>query len=166
MRLVSIKDFDIINSFNISVSVWCGYCPIKCDGCHNRQYWGIDSGVEFQDKHLNTILAKLNEGVEKDLSILGGEPLANVNIEGVTRLVKTVKETYPNKKILLWTGYDWFFVKHTEVVKYIDVLIDGRFDLTQPENKCRFKGSKNQKIIDVQKSLLRGEVILYDTSNL
>lgn len=166
MRLVSVKDFDIINSLNISVSVWCGYCPIRCEGCHNSKYWGEDSGVEFTDKHINTILLKLNEGVNKDLSILGGEPFADINIDGITKLVKKVRALYPHKKIIVWTGYDWFFVRNKEVMKYIDILIDGRYDKSLPDKKCRLKGSSNQRVIDVQKSLNKGEVVLYDSTNL
>lgn len=162
MRLVSIKDFDIINSTNISVSVWCGYCPIRCKGCHNSQYWNPDSGVEFKPKHIETVLNKLNEYIDKDLSILGGEPLSDVNIDGVTELVKTTKSKFPNKTIMLWTGYDWDQVKHHECIKYIDILIDGRYDETKKDKACRFKGSTNQRVINVKKSLNNGEVVLYD----
>lgn len=162
MRLVSIKDFDIINSLNISVSIWCGYCPMRCDGCHNSEYWGIDSGVEFNDKHIETILTKLNEGVDKDLSILGGEPLCDINLDGVTNLVRKVKTEFPHKKIMLWTGYNFNEVKNYEVIEYLDVLVDGRYDKNNKERYSRFKGSSNQRVIDIQKTLKYGDVILFD----
>lgn len=162
MRLVSIKDFDIINSTNISVSVWCGYCPIRCNGCHNSQYWSLDSGVEFQDKHIETILEKLNEYIDKGLSILGGEPLADINIDGVTKLVKATKGKFPNKTIILWTGYDWDMIKNNECIKYIDIIIDGIYDETKVDSTCRFRGSTNQRMIDVKQSLEENKVILYN----
>ena len=160
MRLVSIKDFDIINSLNISVSVWCGYCPIRCEGCHNSKYWSKDSGIEFNDKHLDIILKKLEEGVSKDLSILGGEPLADLNVGGVTKLIKAVKETYPSKKIMLWTGMEWDEIKDYECIKFLDIVIDGKYEHDNKNKTCRLIGSSNQRIIMAKESLSTGEVIV------
>lgn len=161
MRLVSIKDFDIINSLNISVSVWCGYCPIRCEGCHNSKYWSKDSGIEFNDNHIDIVLKKLEEGVSKDLSILGGEPLADLNVDGVTKLVKSVKNTYPNKKIMLWTGMKWDEIKDYDCVKFLDIVIDGKYEHDKKNKTCRLIGSDNQRIIMVKESLDAEEVIVW-----
>lgn len=146
MRYADIKPFDINNGFGIRVSFWVTGCPIKCKGCHNKEIWNKDSGYEYNENTEQYILELLGED-NKDLSILGGEPLAYWNYEGVLGLVKKVKEVYPNNKIWIWTGYDYEQVKDYEIMQYIDVLIDGMYIEGLKDEETWWRGSSNQRMI-------------------
>lgn len=162
MNKVSILDFDINNGEGIRVSLWVAGCPHKCDGCHNKHYWDKTVGKEFTYKDSNKIIDLLEKDISKDFSILGGEPLAPYNIDTVTELCKQIKFKYPNKNIWIWTGYQYDNFKSREIMKYIDVLIDGKFIKELYDSELKWRGSSNQRIIDVQKSLQQGKVVLYD----
>ena len=121
------------------------------------------SGEEFTEEKLNYIIENIDKhNVKRDLSILGGEPLCDENVEGVLQVCKIFKEKYPEKKIYIWTGYTWenFNELQREVLKYIDVLVDGKFIYNKKKIGLKFRGSYNQRIIDVKESLQRNEVIL------
>lgn len=158
MRYSGIKSCDINNGDGLRVSFWTQGCPHKCKGCHNPETWCENGGKEFTKETLEMIMNELELG--QNLSILGGEPLAEYNIKGVTNMVKKIKESIPNLNIWLWTGYVWEDIKHLEVIKDINVLIDGEYI---EGLKCEGKhfGSNNQRIIDVEKSLGKKHIILY-----
>ena len=106
MRISKIKDNDVANGMGIVMSVWTQGCPHHCKGCFNLETWNYDSGKEFTNDDLNYIIENINKyNVERDLSVLGGEPLCPENVDGVIHLCKTIREIYPNKKIYVWTGY-------------------------------------------------------------
>ncbi|KGM93449.1 hypothetical protein Z955_14995 [Clostridium botulinum C/D str. DC5] len=162
MNKVSILDFDINNGEGVRVSLWVAGCPHECDGCHNECYWDKTVGKEFTYKDSNKIIDLLEKDISKDFSILGGEPLAPYNIDTVTELCKQIKFKYLNKNIWIWTGYQYENFKDKEIMKYIDVLIDGKFIKELYDRELKWRGSSNQRIIDVQKSLQQGKVVLYD----
>ena len=151
MNLVSIQDWDLINGEGWNLSVWVSGCPHKCKGCHNSEYWNPDTGVAYRDEEWQTIISALQDNAihQKNLSILGGEPLAPYNIKGVYNLVSQAKEQIPNLKIYLWTGYTRAQLREMplaeDILKYVDVLIDGKFE---EENKAplKLRGSSNQII--------------------
>ena len=137
-----IKDNDIANGDGITMSLWTQGCPHRCKGCHNPQTWSFDNGKEFTDKELQYILDNIDKNnVNRNLSLLGGEPLCPPNVEGILNLCKKFKEKYPNKIIYLWTGYtvEEFNDVQKEVLKYIDILIDGRFILELRDLRLKFK---------------------------
>lgn len=137
---------------------------LNVPGCHNPQTWDFNAGEEFTQEHIEKIFEYIEANeIDRNLSILGGESLCPPNVEGTLELCKVFKEKYPNKIIYLWTGYvlEDFNGLQLEVLKYIDVLIDGRFEIDKKDLSLKFRGSSNQRVIDVKKTLTEGKIVLY-----
>ena len=152
MKISQIKDNDVANGLGISMSVWTQGCPHHCKGCFNKSTWSYDDGREFTDDDLNYVIKNINkDNVKRNLSILGGEPLCPENVEGVINLCKTIREIYPNKKIYIWTGYTFeeFNSTQKEIVKYVDTIIDGKFEIDKRDLSLMLRGSSNQRIINI-----------------
>ncbi len=162
MKITSIKDFDINNGEGIRVSLWVSGCHFKCEGCHGQAYWDNSVGKDFSEDHIDKIVKLLEKDISKDLSILGGEPLEPYNIKGVTELCQIIKEEYPDKSIWMWTGNVFDNIKGFNVFKYVDVVIDGQFVKELYNEKLLWKGSSNQRCINVQESLKQDKVILWE----
>lgn len=166
MRINRIKDNDIANGFGITMSLWTQGCPHHCKGCFNGETWSFTDGEEFTEEKLNYIIENIDKhNVKRDLSILGGEPLWDENVEGVLQVCKIFKEKYPEKKIYIWTGYTWenFNELQREVLKYIDVLVDGKFEEDKKNISLTLRGSTNQRIINVKETLKENKLILFLT---
>lgn len=150
-RYSVIKDMDIEQGDGINVSVWFQGCSHRCIGCHNPQTWDFNTGKEFNDDVIDYVLNLLTKDKDvigyKNLSILGGEPLEDVNIPMLTKLLKLTKDISKDIKIYLWSGYRLEDKKDLELLKYVDVLIDGRFEIDNKEI-TRYKGSSNQRVIE------------------
>lgn len=160
-RYITIKDFDMNQGDGINVSLWMQGCEHKCDGCYSPHTWDFNQGHILTTNTIEFIINLLSkDGIHKNLSILGGETLSPNKIGPLTELVTRVKKELPDTKIFLWTGYTWDCVKQLNLVKHLDVIVDGRYEKDQ-HNPSRYKGSSNQRVIDVQKSLSTGEIILY-----
>ena len=150
MRFSKIKLNDIANGVGITLSLWTQGCPHHCKGCFNKETWSFKGGMEFtkadEDYIINIIDA---DNVKRNLSILGGEPLCEQNIGGVIELCKRFKKKYPNKKIYIWTGYRIEDLDETqsEILEYIDFLIDGKFEIDKKDISLFMKGSHNQRIL-------------------
>ena len=155
-----IRKMDISNGPGVRVSIFMQGCIFHCEGCFNPETWDFKCGNEFTDDTINEVLNLCAPDHIKGLSILGGEPMHPKNIEATTKLAKEFKKMYPNKTIWSWTGFNFEDIKDKEVFKYIDVLIDGQFKINLRNPNLRWKGSSNQRVIDVQKSLKKGEVVL------
>lgn len=165
MRFSKIKDNDIANGIGITMSLWTQGCPHHCKGCFNKETWDFDGGKEFTKENLDYILDKIDiNNIKRDLSILGGEPLCKENVLGIINVCKIFKDKYPNKKIYIWTGYtiEAFDENQKEVLKYIDVLVDGKFEIENKNLSLTMKGSSNQRIIDVKKTLENNKIILFE----
>ena len=161
MRYNKIRKMDISNGPGVRVSIFMQGCPFHCEGCFNPETHDFKGGKEFTDEKINRVLELADKDVIVGLSILGGEPMHPVNIEGTTKLAKAFKEKYPNKNIWVWSGFLFDKdLKDKEVMKYIDVLVDGQYvaDLYNPT--LRWRGSANQRVIDVQASLKKNDVVL------
>ena len=161
MRYNKIRKMDISNGPGVRVSIFMQGCPFHCEGCFNPETHDFKGGKEFTDEKINRVLELADKDVIVGLSILGGEPLHPKNIEGTTKLAKAFKEKYPNKNIWVWSGFLFDKdLKDKEVMKYIDVLVDGQYvaDLYNPT--LRWRGSANQRVIDVQASLKKNDVVL------
>lgn len=163
MRYVEIKKNDVANGPGVRVSLWVAGCSHHCEGCFNESTWDFCSGKEFTDTQIEEIKNLLkNSPVKKNFSILGGDPLESINHNMLEKLLKELKCDFPNLNIWIWTGYKWEDIKHLQLLKYIDVLVDGEFILSQKNLKLKFRGSSNQRVIDVQKSLNEEKIITVD----
>ena len=169
MNYADIKKIDVANGEGVRVSVFVSGCNHHCKGCFNQCAWDFNYGKEFSEKEEQQIIDYMNHDYISGLSLLGGEPLEPRNQEGLLPLVKKVKKKFPNKNIWCYTGFD--FEKDVvgkmakdnettrELLKYIDVIVDGKFEDDKRDLKLLFRGSSNQKIVDVKKSLQTGKVI-------
>ena len=164
MRFSKIKDNDIANGLGVTMSLWTQGCPHHCKGCFNGETWDFNAGEDFEDSDLKYILENINKNnVHRDLSILGGEPLCPENVDGVIEVCKIFKEKFPEKKIYLWTGYvvEQFNEKQKDALNYIDVLVDGPFVQDKRNLSLMMRGSSNQRVIDVKKSLDENKIVLF-----
>ncbi len=161
MKYNRIRKMDIANGPGVRVSIFFQGCAFHCKGCFNPETWDFSNGLEFNDLVIDHILELANKPYIKGLSMLGGEPMHPKNIEGSTKLAKKFKEKFQDKTIWSWTGYNFSDIKDKEIFKYIDVLVDGQFIESESDPTLKWKGSKNQRVIDVKKSLKNGKIVLY-----
>ena len=160
MRYNLIRKMDISNGPGVRVSIFMQGCQFHCKNCFNQETWDFNGGEEFTDDTIKKVLDLCDKSEVKGLSILGGEPMNPTNIEGTTKLAKAFKEKYPEKNIWTWSGYRYEDLKDKEVMKYIDVLVDGNYKDELHNPTLKWKGSENQRVIDVKKSMENGEVDL------
>ena len=139
--------------------VICG-CQFNCLGCHAKHLKNPYVGKLFTEDVKEELFKEISKSYISGLSCFGGEITHENNIDDITKLFKEVKETFPNKTIWAWTGQNFEDIKDKEFLKYVDVLIDGRFILAQRNLKCNWRGSENQRIINVQESLKQNKIIL------
>ena len=156
MRYSNIIKNDIVNGKNICVSFWTQGCPIHCPGCHNKSIWDFNGGKEFTPATMSEIIQAISaNGIERNFSILGGEPLCDENLFLTTLIIQEVRKAYPNIKIFLWTGYYYedLLKKENPHLKYIfdniNYLIDGSFIQTERDITLKLRGSHNQHIISM-----------------
>lgn len=160
MKYNKIRKMDISNGPGVRVSVFMQGCSFNCKNCFNPETHDFNGGKEFTEETIERILELCDKDYIQGLSVLGGEPLHPINLEGTTKLVKKFKERYKNKSIWLWTGYLFDKdLKEKEILKYLDVIIDGRFVDELKDFNLKYCGSSNQRVIDVQKSLKNGRII-------
>ena len=162
MRYNLVRKMDISNGPGVRVSVFMQGCEFHCKNCFNPETWNFEGGKEFTDEIINDILDLCSPKHIVGLSILGGEPMHPKNIDGTTKLAKAFKEKYPNKTLWAWSGFKFDeYVKDKEIVKYLDVLVDGQYVDELHDPTLKWRGSSNQRVIDVQKSLQEGKIILF-----
>lgn len=163
MRYTEIKTIDVANGPGIRVSLWVQGCSHHCKGCFNAETWDFNGGKQFTQKEIDYIKELLSDDVvQKHFSILGGDPLEPVNHYMLENLLIQLKEKYPHLNIWLWTGYNWEQIKHLNFLKYIDVIVDGEFIEKKKDLRLKFKGSSNQRTINVKESLKNNDVVLMD----
>ncbi len=162
MRYNKIRKMDISNGPGIRVSIFMQGCTFHCKNCFNSETWPFDGGQEFNEEVIDKVLDLCNDSHIVGLSILGGEPMHPKNIEGTTKLAKAFKEKYPDKTLWVWSGFLFDKdLKDKEVLNYIDVLVDGQYKDELHDFRLKWRGSSNQRVIDVKKSLKKKEVVLY-----
>lgn len=161
MRYNLIRKMDISNGPGVRVSIFMQGCSFHCKNCFNPETWNFEGGKEFNNTTIDEVLNLCNKTHINGLSILGGEPMHPNNIEATTQLAKQFKEKYPNKNIWAWSGFRFDEeLKDKEVLNYIDVLVDGTYKDELYNPTLKWRGSSNQRVIDVQKSIKNGEVVL------
>ena len=161
MRYQQILDCDIADGEGVRVVLFVSGCSHHCKGCHNPESWNPDNGKEFTDEVKEKLFNLIDRPYIDGLTLTGGDPLHPANIDCIEYIVNKVKEVYPDKTIWCYTGYSFEDVKNFNVMKHIDILIDGLFVQELRDITLRFKGSSNQRVIDVQKSLNSNEVVLW-----
>lgn len=179
MNYSQIRSMDISNGEGVGIALFVQGCHFHCPSCFNQDTWDFNGGKEWTEKTKETFVKLADKPYIKRVSFLGGECLANENLEGVYDVIKDVKELFPDKKIWMYTGYIWESIFNTivtdnldlerdklielrqEIVKMTDILIDGRYIHAQRDMNLKFRGSKNQRVIDVKESLKQGKIILY-----
>ncbi len=168
MNYATIKNCDIANGPGVRVSLFVSGCTHRCPGCFNEVAWDFGYGEPFTQQTIDHILDLLKPDYVQGLTLLGGEPFEPQNQEAVVELLRQVKKAYPQKSIWAFSGY--LFEKDilsgrlgdtAEYVSYLDVLVDGPFILAKKNLSLRFRGSENQRLIDVPASLRTGETVLW-----
>lgn len=153
-----INKTDIANGSGVRVSLFVSGCDLHCKGCFNSETWDFKYGEPFTSAVIDEILDALEPDYIAGLSILGGEPLHEANYNEVAFVCRLVKRHFPNKTIWLYTGKTFESVAHWSIFDYVDVVVDGAFIESQKDLRLKFRGSKNQRIIDVRASRLAGSV--------
>ena len=162
MRYAKIRKMDIANGPGVRLSIFLQGCAFHCKGCFNPETWDFDGGLELTDDVISEVIELCSLDHITGLSILGGEPMHPKNREATLEIAKRFKEKYPKKNIWCWSGFLFDRdLKDLEVLKYIDVLVDGQFVEEKRNPKLKWRGSSNQRVIDVKKSLKKGEIVLF-----
>lgn len=172
MNYADIKQYDVANGPGIRVSLFVSGCNHHCKNCFNQVAWDFNYGQPFTQDTIQLILEYLSPSYVKGLTLLGGEPFEPANQKGLVPLLEKVREKYPKKSIWCFTGF--LFDKEImdkmydtipetrQMLSYIDVLVDGRFEEEQKDLSLRFKGSRNQRTILIPETMEKGEIVLWD----
>ena len=168
MRFASMRNLDISNGEGVGVSLFVQGCHFRCKNCFNQDTWDFSGGKEWNRKIEDEFMKLVNRPYIKRVSLLGGEPLADENVLDIMRLINRIKTECPDKKIWCYTGYTWEQIfpivnpylnltqaemTRQNAVKNCDILVDGRFVEEEKDLSLEFRGSKNQKIIDVKERI-------------
>ena len=165
MRYNKIRKMDISNGPGIRVSIFLQGCTFNCKNCFNPETHDFNSGKgELDEEKMNFILDLCDKEYIRGLSILGGEPMHPKNIDGVTKLAKMFKERFPNKDLWAWSGYLYDDLKDKEIMEYLDVLVDGRYMDELHDFRLEWRGSSNQRVIDIKKTKKQGKIVIWKES--
>jgi len=167
MNYANLKSHDIANGPGVRVSLFVSGCTHRCKGCFNEEAWDFDYGKPFDRAVMEQILDLLQPGYIRGITYLGGEPLDPRNQPGLLELSRLIRARYPDKSIWCFTGYVWEHLPRVEgvtdeLLSLCEVLVDGPFVEAKKNLRLRFRGSENQRLIDVKKSLEENEVVLWD----
>ena len=172
MNYATIKYCDIANGTGVRTSLFVSGCRLHCPGCFNYEAWDFDAGEEFTPAVEDQIVESLRPVYIDGLTILGGEPMEQENQAALLPFLRRVKERFPNKGIWLYSGFTWEQLTQgpsraygqtvPQILALLDVLVDGLFVLAKKDISLRFRGSSNQRLIDVPASLTAGEVVLWE----
>ncbi len=177
MKYASIRSLDISNGEGIGVSLFVQGCPFHCFGCFNSDTWDFNGGKEWTEEIKDKFLKLIDRLYIKRVSFLGGECLAEQNLDDILSLIQEIRNSFPNKTIWLYTGYSYSEIfrgqssclsqeglnnfKRRKIIKLCDVLVDGEYIDEQKDLTLKWKGSKNQNVIDVKQSLAQNKMVLY-----
>jgi len=184
MRFASMRNLDISNGEGVGVSLFVQGCDRHCFNCFNPDTWDFNGGKEWTEGTKNKFIKLIDRPYINRISVLGGEPLAEQNLDEVLSLIKEIRISFPEKTIWLYTGFCWNDImcsfaglqadcvvldkkdiealeKRRKIISNIDVLVDGEYIDEQKDLSLKFRGSKNQRVIDVKQSLAQNKIVLY-----
>ena len=172
MNYHNIKKCDMLNGEGIRVSLWVSGCEHNCNQCQNPQTWDINGGIPFEQETEQELLLALKEEYISGITFTGGDPLHENNLEDVLNLVNKIRLLLPDKTIWIYSGYTWESIFSEEqdklsqikrdIISQCNIFVDGKFIDELKDITLKWKGSSNQRIIDVKQSLTKGEIVLYD----
>lgn len=162
------KPFNFVDGEGVRCSLYLSGCKFHCEGCYNQATWNFRYGSPYTKELEESIMADLSQSYVQGLTLLGGEPFLNTGV--ALPLVKRIRAELPEKDIWSWTGYTWEELLQEdetklELLRNIDILVDGRFKLSKKNLLLQFRGSSNQRIIDVKKSLAEHRVVIWEKLN-
>ncbi|MEC4565525.1 anaerobic ribonucleoside-triphosphate reductase activating protein [Paenibacillus sp. CMAA1739] len=169
MYIADYKRFDVINGTGLRHSLFVSGCTHHCKGCFNASAWNSHYGIKYTDELENKIISDLKIDYVQiaGLSVLGGEPFQSIG--GLLPLLKRVKNECKDKTIWIWSGYTFEEIlkdnSKKDMLSLCDVLIDGKFELNNKDLTLKWRGSSNQRVIDVQKSLMKSKIVLFNEEN-
>ena len=164
MRYHNITKCDMNNGDGLRVVLWVAGCTHHCRGCQNPMTWDYSDGLEFTSEVKKELFSALDKDYISGITFSGGDPLHPQNRDKVINLAEEIKQKFPNKTIWIYTGYRWSDIKNMKnLLKNVDVLVDGKFVMELKDVNYPWAGSTNQKVIDVQRSLKEGKVILHES---
>lgn len=180
MRYAQIRSMDISNGEGVGISLFVQGCPFHCKNCFNSDTWDFNGGKEWTEEIKDKFMELINRPYIKRVSFLGGECLAEQNLDEVLKLVQEIRISFPEKTIWLYTGYAWEQLvysrmpsgvgkekeflnwnRRNEIISNIDICIDGEYVDNLKDLTLKWRGSKNQRVIDVKQSLTQNKVVLY-----
>lgn len=187
MRYASIRNLDISNGANIGVALFVQGCDRNphCKNCFNSETWDFNSGKEWTEKTKNKFMELIDKPYINRISVLGGEPLAEQNLNEVLSLIKEIRISFPEKSIWLYTGFRWNYImnyqpvetddfdyieesyndrlmeKRKQIISLCNVVVDGEYIDEQKDLTLKWRGSKNQRVIDVKESIAQNKIVLY-----
>ena len=161
MRYHNITKDDMLNGDGLRVVLWVAGCSHGCPGCHNPVTWDAGGGLPFDEAAQKEIEEQLEKEYISGITYSGGDPLHKANKREVTALAKRFREKFPHKSHWLYTGYCWEEMLDEEILSYVDVVVDGRFEEALKDTQLHWKGSANQRVIDVRESLQTGKIVLH-----
>ena len=179
MNYIKIDTEDVCNGDGLRVVLWLSGCSHHCYNCQNPQTWDANSGIPFDESAKKELFRELDKDYISGLTLSGGDPLHEANLDGVLDLVNKIRLLFPNKSIWLYSGYTWNQVmnpvitddfnpsrdelldKRKEIVKQCNILVDGKYIDSQRDITLKWRGSSNQRVIDTRKSLEQNKVVLY-----
>lgn len=151
----------MLNGDGLRVVLWVSGCSHCCKDCQNPITWDPNGGLEFDEAAKEEVFAELEKDYVSGITLSGGDPLFYSNRPDILKLAREIKERFPEKTIWMYTGFDWETIVDLEVITYIDVVVDGAFIAAQKDTRLYWRGSANQRVIDVAASKDKGEVVLY-----
>ena len=167
---------DMNNGDGLRVVLWLSGCSHHCYNCQNPQTWDVNSGIPFDKSAKEELFRELDKDYISGLTLSGGDPLHEANLDGVLDLVNEFRLLFPNKSIWIYSGYQWSEIfndgvyltkdcdgwKRREIVKQCTVMIDGKYMDSLRDPQLKWKGSSNQHVINIEKSMIKGEIVLWD----
>ena len=183
MKYAQIRSMDISNGEGVGVSLFVQGCPFHCKNCFNSETWDFNGGKEWTEKTKNKFMELIDRPYIKRVSFLGGECLAEQNLDGVLDLIKEIRISFPEKSIWLYTGFEWnslmakicqstfpdkdseriieIHKKRQEIISLCNIVVDGEYIDEQKDLTLKWRGTKNQRVINVKETLKQGKVVLY-----
>ena len=168
MNYATLRKYDVANGEGIRTTIFCTGCEHYCKGCFNEDLWSFSSGKLFTLDTMNALMEYLSDDNVVGMNILGGEPMHPKNIDVITNIIYESKRIYPNKTIWLWSGYKLEELAERKdsntqkALELIDVLVDGKFELENRNINLKYRGSSNQRVIDMAKTRKQKKIVLME----